>query len=99
MRKHGQPQSLVLIGVQTSEKNVLEAFYQTPNMHNITLDDEKCMNMWKYTIIQVQNATRGQHKHLQHKWDKAQSTISQKILQKLSFPKPHSKTNPTLGFT
>jgi len=43
--KHGKPQTLVLIGVQTSKKNALGIFYQTPNVYKITLDDGKCMKM------------------------------------------------------
>ena len=45
MYKYGKPQNLVLIGVQKSEKNTVEAFYQTPRMHTLYTYDEQCMNM------------------------------------------------------
>ena len=46
MSKHGKPQSLILIKVQTSEKkNALGAFYQTPNVNPLTVYLMKCMNM------------------------------------------------------
>ena len=47
MYKYGKPQNLVLIGVQKSEKNTVEAFDQTPRMHTLYTYDEQCMNMWK----------------------------------------------------
>ena len=47
MNKNGKTQNLVLIGVQKSEKNTVEAFDQTPRMHTLYTYDEQCMNMWK----------------------------------------------------
>ena len=46
MHNHGNPQKLVLIKVQKSEKNTIEAFYQTLKVHTYYT----CMlnNAWTY---------------------------------------------------
>ena len=45
MNKYGKPQNLVRFRVQKSEKNTIEAFYQTPSVHTLYTCDEQCMNV------------------------------------------------------
>ena len=47
MNNYGNPKKLVLIGVQKSEKNTIEVFYQTLRVHTLHMYDKQCMNMWE----------------------------------------------------
>ena len=47
MHNHGNPQKLVLIEIQKSEKNIIEAFYQTLRVHTLHMYVKQCMNIWK----------------------------------------------------
>ena len=47
MHNHGNPQKLVLIEVQKSEKNTIKAFYQTLKSAHTHMYVKYCMNIWK----------------------------------------------------
>ena len=64
-------------------KNVTLTFCRTPNMQQFIKTIKKCMNMMKNALIQVQTATRGQHRCTNTKWDSAQSKKLKKISQKV----------------
>ena len=57
MSKHGKPQSLVLIRVQTSEKNALGAFYHDRNMYEIPRSG-RCKNRRKKNTPKKNNLTQ-----------------------------------------
>ena len=44
---YGDTQKLVLIRVQKSEKNTIDAFYQTLRVHTLHMYVKQCMNIWK----------------------------------------------------
>ena len=44
---YGDTQKLVLIRVQKSEKNTIDAFYQTHRVHTLHMYVKQCMNIWK----------------------------------------------------
>ena len=45
MNNYGDLQKLVLIEVQKSEKNIIEAFYQTLRVHTLHMYVKQCMNI------------------------------------------------------
>ena len=57
LSKHGNPQILVLIGVQTNAKMPKGHFYQRFSMHEQTLYDKKCMNVMKCALNTWLDAT------------------------------------------
>ena len=80
VRKHKKPQSLVLIGVQTSEKMPKRHFIKHLTCTLWTIMRNNAWTSWNPPLIHVLFATRGQHpmqinKRKSHK----------KIWQKLSF--------------
>ena len=89
MRKHEKPQSLVLIGVQTSEKMPKRHF----NKHlACTLWTTMWNNAWTSRnppLIHVLFATMGQHPMQINKRNQSH----EKIWQKFSFPNPYDE-NP-----
>ena len=45
MNNYGNSQKFLLIGVQKSEKNSIETFYQTLRVHTLHMYDKQCMNI------------------------------------------------------
>ena len=45
MNNYDDPKKLVFIGVQKSEKNTIEAFYQTFRVHTLHMYVKQCMNI------------------------------------------------------
>ena len=98
VRKHEKCQSLVLIGVQTSEKMPKRKFIKHLAC---TLTRYIWWNEWawqKQTLILVINAIRGQHPKKNIKRNKTQSTKIEKNWQIVKFPNSQSKANLTLDF-
>jgi len=107
MNNYGNPQKLVLIGVQESAKNTIKVFYQTPRVHSLHMYDEQCMN---YTCM-MNNAWTCEKLALIHvKMPQGVNTIinkhngtkpnqqNRKNSQKWSFPIPKHEIDPTQGF-
>jgi len=61
MRKHEKPQSLVLIGVQTSEKMSKRHFIKHLACTLWTIMWNNAWTSWNPPLIHVLSATRGQH--------------------------------------
>ena len=82
MKKHEKPQSLVLIGVQTSEKMFKKTFYQTSSVHIMNNNVKQCINIMKSTL----NTCYFCHKVPTSKVNHQKKPIPYKNLTKIKFP-------------
>ena len=89
VRKHEQPQSLVLIGVQTSEKMPKRHFIKHLVCTLWTTMWNNAWTSWNPPLIHVLFAIRGQHPKKIIK----RNQYHTKIWQKISFPNPYDE-NP-----
>ena len=89
MRKHDKSQSLVLIGVQTSEKMPKRHFTKHLVCTLWTTMWNNAWTSWNPPLIHVLFAIRGQHQKKINKRNQSHA----KIWQKLSFPSPYDE-NP-----
>ena len=89
MRTHEKLQSLVLIGVQTSEKMPKRHFIKHLACTLWTTLWNNTWTSWNPPLIHVLFATRGQHPMQINKRNQSH----EEIWQKLSFPNPYDK-NP-----
>ena len=89
MRKHEKPQSLVLIGVQISEKMSKRYFIKHLACTLWTIMWNNAWTSWNLPLIHVLSATRGQHPMHINKRNQSHEENRQKI----SFPNPYDE-NP-----
>ena len=87
MRKHEKPQSLVLIGVQKSEKMPKRHFIKHLASTLWTIMWNNAWTSWNSPLIHVLSITMGQHPMQNNKRNQSH----EEIWQKLSFPNLYDK--------
>ena len=96
MRKHEKPQSLVLIGIQTSEKMPKRHFIKYLACTLWTTMWNNAWTSWNPPLIHVFFATRGQHPMQINKRNQSHEEIWQKLSSPNSYDKNPNQEYKTL---